>query len=599
MKLIFERVYQGTTEDPVLLLKDYLLPGVRLEFGKSSGGWFWHIHLPHIQRAMLPSAVNVLIQIPVNTSQAAALPSDKLWTLINRPFKRGPNPFNRTITQLIDIPLESLFSTIRGDFWVGAEVLPDTDGFLPGLKDSSHCVRIITGSQLAADRLSRWFDAEPVTYEHGRRGEARIYVGFSELHFLFRVPVFIDAVLPHLQEVPQDIIRYIQEDSDRLCRGLLIAGLSGSGKTTTACKILSGLLQQNKLASLLVTDVKGEYQAFAKVYGLTYFDMGRDLNCLKQLGVNPFIPLDELRLSNHIDLLSILLSIGASGGSGVLLPAFMKLLLEGYYYELLWQPLVKDGLPPDIFEQRLSLLNMTGSELRKRLGGTFSILNQAHYKLFNYWKMNASTVMKRMFQQGGQSNGRAEIMDVISSRLALLETSVISYMCFENGRSFDHLKNMKLVLGLRGMSDNSLQQLMAMFCLFGISSVLNGEEQPHLRHLFLLEEAHHVAGQPSGSAELLTVSQLLATQVELGLVQGRSKGCGFIIVDQQPGTRLISTVTANTSMKICHNLLGKDGEIMAQAMGLTDAVNFSTLGVGEAYIKPADQYPAVRARIRL
>lgn len=41
-------------------------------------------------------------------------------------------------------------------------------------------------------------------------------------------------------------------------------------------------------------------------------------------------------------------------------------------------------------------------------------------------------------------------------------------------------------------------------------------------------------------------------------------------------------------MKICHNLLGKDAELMSLAMGLPSDNALNLLGVGEAYVKLGD-----------
>lgn len=605
MELTFEKVYKpvdgaqhSALEEATYFLKDYLTAGARLVLGRQDEHWFWQVHLPGANEVPLPSAVTVLTT--GNFSPKPEITRSGNWyALHNRTIGKDLTlPFNRTIGRVLDLPLESLFGSIVGSFRVIIE-LPGQLEQLPGLKDAAMKVLITTNHELVATRLGQWLDARFYPLDLRRPEAVFCLVGFSELHYFIRVPIYSDRFLPQLQQVPMDVIEFIRKHPNALQRNMLIGGLPGSGKTTTVKNIVSHVLQYTTLQSMLITDVKGEYSGWSQAHRVNHLEIGQDPACLQKLGINLFIPPSNLRLASYIDLLAILLSIAGFGGGGPLLPSYMKFLLEEYYLAFLLPVIRMNDWPVDANLRRLSLLNLSGKAICDRLNGDLSCFNGANRGLVRFWRNHSAVFIERVFGQSGRSNGRAEIEDVIATRIAAFETSILQFFCYTNGASMDRLLSEQWCFSLNGLPKATIQLVMSTFYMIGLEMLLAGTEKNSLKHLFLIEESHLVAEQTVASDEIVTVGKLIGDTIERALSEARSKGVGIIMTDQQPGTRLLSSVLANTNLKICHNILGRDGELMAKAMGLPPETNFSTLGVGEAFVKLADDLPPVRSCIRL
>ena len=605
MELTFEKVYKpvdgaqnSAIDEATYFLKDYLTAGARLVLGRQDEHWFWQIRLPCANEVPLPSAVTVLTT--GNFSPKLEITRSGYWyALHNRTTGKDlTSPFNRTIGRVLDLPLESLFGSMVGNFRVIIE-LPGQLEQLPGLKDAAMKVFITTNHEGVATRLGQWLDCRVYPLDTRRPEAVFCLVGFSELHYFIRVPIYSDQYLPQLKYVPTDVIEFIRKNPNALQRNMLIGGLPGSGKTTTVKKVVSHVLQHSSLQSILITDIKGEYSDWSRAHGVNHLAIGQDPTSLYRLGINLFIPPSNLRLATYIDLLAVLLSIAGFGGGGPLLPSYMKFLLEEYYIAFLLPIIRMDDWPADGNLRRLWLLNLSGKEISDRLNGDLSCFNGANRGLVRFWSNHSAVFIERVFGQGGRSNGRAEIEDVIATRIASFETSILQFFCYTDGASMDRLLSEHWCFSLNGLPKATIQLVMSIFYMIGFEMLLAGPEMNSLKHLFLIEESHLVAEQTVASDEIFTVGKLIGDIIERGLSEARSKGVGIILTDQQPGTRLLSSVLANTNLKICHNILGRDGELMAKAMGLPLETNFSSLGVGEAYVKLADNLPPVRSRIRL
>lgn len=127
--------------------------------------------------------------------------------------------------------------------------------------------------------------------------------------------------------------------------------------------------------------------------------------------------------------------------------------------------------------------------------------------------------------------------------------------------------------------------------MLSFEALMTGNKRQKLSHLFVLEESHIMATQTAASEEIMTIDRMVGQIIERGLSTARFKGVGYILTDQQPGTRLMFRVMANTNMKIYHNLLGKDAGLMSLVMGLSSDNALNLLGVGEAYVKLGDANP--------
>lgn len=316
-----------------------------------------------------------------------------------------------------------------------------------------------------------------------------------------------------------------------LAKHTFIAGVTGSGKTTTCHK----LLQEAKIPFLVIEPAKTEYRPMIKKDpDIIVFTLGKDEKTGAPFHINPFELIEGELLSAHIDM------IKAAFTSAFPMEASMPQLLE----EAIYKCYEKKGwdIESDSGENRYYK-----HPYSEDAAYSFPILSDllAEIKL---------VVKEKNF---GDRLG-SEYEGSLVSRLSNLTVGSKGRMLnCPLSTDFEYISRNKVILEMEELKSPEDKALFMGFVLTRLSTVIKKmyNNDPNYKHLTLVEEAHRLLSKveygDSGSkkAAVETFTDLLA--------EVRKYGEGLIIVDQIPN-KLASEVLKNTNTKIIHKILARD-----------------------------------------
>jgi hypothetical protein len=331
-----------------------------------------------------------------------------------------------------------------------------------------------------------------------------------------------------------------------LNKHLLIAGSTGSGKTSTCLFLLCQAWQMHGIPFLVLeTSEKTEYGP--KLQHI----MGNDLT-LFSLGNEQKNPL-------HLDILRVPEGRHIEAHLGHLMRIFKAAF----------------PLPPPtpyILEEGLRIwYTRSGWDLEK---GRRS--SQAPGLIFHdLIEIVADLLNTKYAHYDPQTRGNIE-----SALLVRLETLSRGGMGgLLAGRS-DHetqwetLLQRPVVMDLSTFTDPDNKALAVLFLLYRLMSSAHSAfaENPGRIHLTVVEEAHRVLNdrQASQHPDVADTRAAMVEEFANALSEVRYAGEGLIILDQMP-SRLSPAVLANTNMKLAHRLpTGEEQQCLSKAAGLTD-----------------------------
>jgi len=345
--------------------------------------------------------------------------------------------------------------------------------------------------------------------------------------------------------------------SEALTRHGLVVGITGSGKSNT-CKLLAGKLGELGVPILVIEPAKVEYRSL----GLRTYTPGDERGA--PIRLNPFeLPavtvagsLRFVPVQTHIDTLKAVFN--ASFVLFAPMPYVLERCLHEIYLDRGWD--------------LASGLNSRGAHL-ERLFPTLSDL---------YAKID-EVVGRLGYEQRLEMDIRAGLLARIESlriggRGLLLDTS-------RSSPTIDGLLGESTVLELEAIgSDEEKSFVMGLLLALvyeyrALQAAVQREQEgvasqnPALRHLVLIEEAHRLLAsdrRQGGSGDRADVGGQTLEIFANMLAEMRAYGQGFLIVDQVP-SRLDQSVIKNTELKIVHKLVAPDDrELLARAANLSE-----------------------------
>lgn len=378
-------------------------------------------------------------------------------------------------------------------------------------------------------------------------------------------------------------------DPNALVRHAIVAGSTGSGKSTTCKTIIKEVLNRD-IPVMIIEPAKDDYVRWAISYnkkidadsslpeeekekrrfqiympGVEYLDGVR----FSRLKLNPFqpaaikdAPIDMMTRCEQVTAL-----INASLPTSDVLPVLIDESLYRYVYEQVGEQFLNGDIPPlkdypkldGVIETAKRVLAARGydkkvqDDIRAAMETRFSYLTRG--KRGNILNVNNSTDYDRLFSRPvvvnvskiANAKDKALIMSILT--LALYEYRISAY-------TYD-------------------------------TEYRNRAQQNKLLHLTVIEEAHNLLLKPvidqsnSGNPQ-----QVVADMFSNMLSEIRSYGQGIMIVDQIP-TRLVQDAIKNTNYKIVHRLTAPDDcATMAAGLALREDQQkvIPALSVGDAII---------------
>lgn len=354
-------------------------------------------------------------------------------------------------------------------------------------------------------------------------------------------------------------------DPNSLVRHALVAGSTGSGKSTTCKRILSEILERD-VPVMVIEPAKDDYVRWAieqnkhlppeKQFQI-FMPGVEELDGVKMepLHLNPFEPASikgvKVDLLQHCETFITLLNACLPGEDVV------PILIEETAYETIRDvaQMLNRDLEEGAVEPMDSYPRIWDMEIMAR-----QIMAKKQY--FQQNKDNLTEILVTRFKYLRRGT-RGKILNVFKSV------------------DFDALFSGNVIINvsrLSGSKDKALIMSMLMQALYEyrVSCYVHDPEyrkkaqQNKLMHLTLIEEAHNVLMKPDSHAASGNPQRAAADLFGNMLSEVRGYGQGFIVVDQVP-TRLIDDAIKNTNYKIVHRLTAPDDqEVMASCMAFRD-----------------------------
>ena len=368
---------------------------------------------------------------------------------------------------------------------------------------------------------------------------------------------------------------------DQLDRHVFVAGVTGSGKTTT-CQTL---LMSCNWPFLVIEPAKTEYRGLrfpfkdrdgkeqkALCPDLLVFTLGDDT--VAPFRLNPFELIPGESVTARVDML--MASLTAAFDMEAAIPQLIERAIYACYEDYGWS--VDDNsnsIYEDPFKDGVFAFPTLSDVLRK----TETVVNE----------------------QGFDERLKKDYIGSINARLQGLTLGAKGFM-LDCPRSIDFMKllDRQVVLELEPIPNAAQKSLIIGFVLTNLLQAVKRKFQmtnAKVNHITLIEEAHRLLSkpEPGGNPSQKQAAETFADM----LAEIRKYGESLVIADQIPG-KLTPEVMKNTNTKIIHRLFAQDDkEAVGHTMGLEEdqAKFLSNLSVGRAVVFNGNWPKAVQVQI--
>lgn len=406
----------------------------------------------------------------------------------------------------------------------------------------------------------------------------------NAVHFVANpvaVPRDRSIVLGRLMDMGQMQTADYQMDINALVRHTLVAGSTGSGKSTTCKRILREVLAKD-IPVLIIEPAKDDYVQWAmemnkhlpKEKQFTIYMPGADMYDgvpLPRLRLNPFEPAayrhSPVRLQQHSEHFATLLN--------ACLPS-------------------EDVIPILIDESVQHCIRVKATNAGIDIDQWLTPQMQKYPTMVSLGCAGNAIIKRKTYAP--QTKDSFE--EILRTRFEYLKRGTRgSILNTDKSVDFDDLFSRPTVINLSylaGSKDKALVMSLLLLALYEYRQSRYANDPQYraqakknqLLHLMLIEEAHNVLMRPAPTAHGGSPEMAAADLFTSILSEIRSYGQGMMIVDQVP-TRLIEDAIKNTNYKIMHRLTAPDDiEVMARGLSLTQEQTqmASSLEIGNAIV---------------
>lgn len=354
-------------------------------------------------------------------------------------------------------------------------------------------------------------------------------------------------------------------DVNSLVRHALVAGSTGSGKSTTCKRILSEVIGRD-IPVMVIEPAKDDYVRWAvnmnkhlpkekqfRIFmpGVEEFDGVRT----EDLQLNPFEPASmpdaKVDLLRHCENFSMLLN--------ACLPS--------------------EDVVPILLEEVVDKTIRDFAERNNRDYDDIMVEPLSCYPTVDMMLDMAKSIMsKKSYANMNKDN----LTEILVTRFEYLKRGMRGRILNQKKSTQYHelfSKNVIINISrLAGTKDKSLIMSLLMQALYEYRASRYAQDERYraeaqknkLMHLTLVEEAHNVLLKPEPHTSSGSPQKAAADLFDTMLSEVREYGEGLVVVDQVP-TRLIDGATKNTNYKIVHRLTAPDDqEVMASCMAFRD-----------------------------
>lgn len=377
--------------------------------------------------------------------------------------------------------------------------------------------------------------------------------------------ICLGYVLSRGKELKENKIHISRE---HLNKHIFVAGVTGSGKTTTCQKILL----ESRLPWIVIEPAKTEYRILKEHDpSIEIYTLGAE--DVSPFRINPFELIKGEKLSSHIDMLKA--AFNASFPMEAAMPQLVEEAIHRCYERYGWD-----------------------SETTKNKYSE------------NPWDENGKywcTMSDFLIELENVCTDKKFSLELQGNYIGSLVARFKSFTAGAKGRllnckkSFDfkEIITKKVVFELDELKDPSEKSFLMSLILLNISQAIKIKhlEDTNYRHITLIEEAHRLLSRTASGENN---PKRLGIEIFCDMIaEVRKYGESLIISDQIP-SKLVSDVIKNTNTKIIHKLFAKDDkETIANTMLLNEKQldYLSRMKTGEAVIFTQDFNKSINIRI--